>query len=213
MVTDFQLVFKRTMAQRIVCLYVLMVWLFCVPDLHQVDSASSEILLKLLEDLEGNYTKPYMRPVNDTTNFVSVGLRFAPVIATLDASKQELTVRGMLALKWTDFRLQWQPEDYDDIKETTIPLLFNGKNKFWIPELSLYESLETDFQGIYPETHSATLTYPGEILWYTLTTTKSYCMMDNKNFPYDHQACNLTFTTWLYQTNEGFILRLQSWQE
>lgn len=184
------------------CFPIAMVLLLYGTAPRQVESSSSEVHLKLLGDLLDNYTQPFMRPVNETTKTVEVGLRFTPIFSSLDETQEELKIRGMLALKWTDYRLRWDPTDYDGIYETNIPLLFNDEQRVWIPEIYLYECLVTDFQSLFTETTGVTLVYNGEVHWYTLANTRTYCTVENGNFPFDVQTCPLTFTTWLYQSNE-----------
>ncbi|KAJ8046849.1 Neuronal acetylcholine receptor subunit alpha-10 [Holothuria leucospilota] len=184
------------------CFSIAMVLLLYGTAPRQVESSSSEVHLKLLGDLLDNYTKPFMRPVNETTKTVDVGIRFSPIFSSLDETQEELKTRGMLALKWTDYRLRWDPTDYDGINETNIPLLFNEKQRVWIPEVYLYECLVTDFKSLFTETIGVTLIYTGEVHWYTLANTRTYCTVENGKFPFDVQTCPLTFTTWLYQSNE-----------
>ncbi|KAJ8047714.1 Neuronal acetylcholine receptor subunit alpha-10 [Holothuria leucospilota] len=58
------------------------------------------------------------------------------------------------------------------------------------------------FESFNPDTKAVTVNHTGDVYWYTLATTKSSCTVLVRYYPFDKQTCELTFTTWLYQTNE-----------
>ncbi|PIK34765.1 hypothetical protein BSL78_28414, partial [Apostichopus japonicus] len=51
-----------------------------------------------------------------------------------DYMNQELQLRGTMVMTWYDFRLSWNPDEYDDIHYIELPV-----NEIWQPELILYE--------------------------------------------------------------------------
>ncbi|KAJ8047713.1 Neuronal acetylcholine receptor subunit alpha-9 [Holothuria leucospilota] len=170
---------------------------------YQTECANSSTHFRLYSDLMESYNSPYIRPITDDEHAVSVGFRFAPIITLLDESNQKLESRGMLLLTWFDNRLTWNPGDYGDINETNVPLYKDGAKEphIWRPELVLYESRES-FESIETETTVVSLSFTGEINWYTLASTKSHCVVDVRYYPFDTQICDLSFTTWVYQTDE-----------
>ncbi|KAJ8047711.1 Neuronal acetylcholine receptor subunit alpha-9 [Holothuria leucospilota] len=68
--------------------------------------------------------------------------------------------------------------------------------------------MDKDSNNFHEETNVAKLFHNGTIQWYTLAMTTSYCRVDVQHFPFDKQMCELTFTTWLYQTSEVQIFCL-----
>lgn len=165
------------------------------------ECANRTVRRNLLRNLLQDYD-PYVRPVLDTSFPVQVGFRFTPIISVLNELDQELQLRGMLAMAWVDETLNWIPEEYDGIKELYIPLYKEDEPYIWKPELALNESLATDFQSFQPDTMSVRLLHTGNIYWYTLATVKSLCRVEVTSYPFGSQTCLLTFTTWMYQTNE-----------
>ncbi|XP_071845118.1 neuronal acetylcholine receptor subunit alpha-6-like isoform X2 [Apostichopus japonicus] len=125
----------------------------------------------------------YVRPVENSSLPVSVQFRFAPVIHYLI---------------WDDHRLAWNPDDYGGLRNLDLPI-----NKIWQPELILYERVPTDTElNIQKETEVAKVLSNGTVYWYTMASTRSFCFMDIRKFPFDVQNCDITFTTWVHQKNE-----------
>ncbi|KAJ8047709.1 Neuronal acetylcholine receptor subunit alpha-6 [Holothuria leucospilota] len=184
------------------CLAILLVLLVYPP--YQVECAERSVHFKLLTDLTNEYDSPTLRPVNDTEDVVYVGFRFAPVLTFLDETAQELNTRGIYLLTWRDYRLAWDPTNYDEIREINLPLFKDGvgEKNIWKPELVLYESVGARRVSFQPETQAVTVKHTGHVYWYTLATTKSDCTVIVRHYPFDIQVCHMRFTTWLYQTNE-----------
>ncbi|XP_071852081.1 acetylcholine receptor subunit alpha-like 1 isoform X3 [Apostichopus japonicus] len=113
-------------------------------------------------------------------------------------SSQELQLRGTMVMTWYDFRLSWNPDDYDDLDYIELPL-----TEIWRPELILYERLskhsDVSFQT---ETDIVKVHNTGKVEWVTIASTRTFCSICVKNFPKDKHTCDVTFTTWLHQDNE-----------
>ncbi|XP_071812138.1 acetylcholine receptor subunit alpha-like [Apostichopus japonicus] len=169
---------------------------------NQAECASRDVLRELHKTLMAGY-EPSLRPVNDTSKPVIVGYRFTPTISVLNEIEQHLQLRGMVALTWCDPQLTWQPENYEGINKTKLPLSSgSGEGLLWQPELVLNESIAPGPRSFQPETTSITLEYTGQVYWYTLANFESFCRISVRYYPFDEQICYLTFTTWLYQTGE-----------
>ncbi|XP_071852387.1 neuronal acetylcholine receptor subunit alpha-9-II-like isoform X5 [Apostichopus japonicus] len=98
-----------------------------------------------------------------------------------------------MVMTWYDFRLSWNPDDYDDLQYIQLPL-----TEIWQPELILYESDE-NFQT---ETDIVRVHNTGKVDWVTVASTRTLCSIDVMTFPKDDHTCDVTFTTWLHQDNE-----------
>ncbi|PIK47505.1 putative neuronal acetylcholine receptor subunit beta-3 isoform X2 [Apostichopus japonicus] len=116
----------------------------------------------------------------------------------------------MMKLTWEDYRLSWQPDEYDGILETRLPLTSQGDELIWRPELVLNESVSSDFASFIPETTAVVVKHTGKIYWYTLANMQSFCSVSVRNYPFDKPNFHLTFTTWLYQTTQRILVRTYS---
>ncbi|XP_071845113.1 neuronal acetylcholine receptor subunit alpha-3-like isoform X2 [Apostichopus japonicus] len=158
-------------------------------------NARTALYRKLLDSSTYNH---YARPVENSSLPVYVQFRFAPVIHYLVQDNQELQLRGRMALIWNDYRLAWNPDDYGGHRSLDLPV-----NKIWQPELILYERIPTDTDRIIQkETEVAKVLSDGTVYWYTMASTRSFCFIDIRKFPFDKQNCDVTFTTWMHQKRE-----------
>ncbi|NXD86110.1 ACHA6 protein, partial [Halcyon senegalensis] len=92
---------------------------------------------------------------------------------------------------WNDYKLQWDPREYDGIEFVRVPA-----DKIWKPDIVLYNNAVGDFQ-VEGKT-KALLRYDGMITWTPPAIFKSSCPMDITFFPFDHQNCSLKFGSWTY---------------
>ncbi|NXU43884.1 ACHA6 protein, partial [Drymodes brunneopygia] len=92
---------------------------------------------------------------------------------------------------WNDYKLQWDPRQYDGIEFVRVPA-----DKIWKPDIVLYNNAVGDFQ-VEGKT-KALLRYDGMITWTPPAIFKSSCPMDITFFPFDHQNCSLKFGSWTY---------------
>ncbi|XP_074850680.1 neuronal acetylcholine receptor subunit alpha-6 isoform X3 [Carettochelys insculpta] len=92
---------------------------------------------------------------------------------------------------WNDYKLRWNPMEYDGIEFVRVPA-----DKIWKPDIVLYNNAVGDFQ-VESKT-KALLKYDGMITWTPPAIFKSSCPMDITFFPFDHQNCSLKFGSWTY---------------
>ncbi|NWS98475.1 ACHA6 protein, partial [Mionectes macconnelli] len=92
---------------------------------------------------------------------------------------------------WNDYKLRWDPRQYDGIEFVRVPA-----DKIWKPDIVLYNNAVGDFQ-VEGKT-KALLRYDGMITWTPPAIFKSSCPMDITFFPFDHQNCSLKFGSWTY---------------
>ncbi|XP_071852283.1 neuronal acetylcholine receptor subunit alpha-9-II-like [Apostichopus japonicus] len=177
-------------------LLTLMCIAFTLPFVESADMTTRNWLYRNLTDTK-EYVK-YLRPVNDSYQTVEVGFRFDPFIHELDYINQELQLRGTLDMTWYDFRLSWNPDDYDDLQYIELPL-----NEIWQPELILYERMSKhNDESFQTETDIVKVYNTGKVDWVTIASTRTFCSINVDKFPKDEHTCDVTFTTWLHQDNE-----------
>uniref|UniRef100_A0A8C2YIF7 Cholinergic receptor nicotinic alpha 6 subunit n=1 Tax=Chinchilla lanigera TaxID=34839 RepID=A0A8C2YIF7_CHILA len=116
-------------------------------------------------------------------------------ISSLVPDFVSLEVSLYLLHVWNDYKLHWDPKEYDGIKTLHVPA-----DKIWKPDIVLYNNAVGDFQ-VEGKT-KALLKYNCTITWTPPAIFKSSCHMDITFFPFDHQNCFLKFGSWTYDKAE-----------
>ncbi|XP_033727667.1 LOW QUALITY PROTEIN: neuronal acetylcholine receptor subunit alpha-3-like, partial [Pecten maximus] len=124
-------------------------------------------------------------------------------IRDVDEVSGSITLTGGLAMMWKDFRLTWNPEDYDGISRMMV-----NSSKIWSPNIFLVSS-SADLEKFSLQDVDARIlniavesVSPGMI--------RSTCTVDMTNFPTDFQTCHLMFLPWGYLPTEIQLSFLQS---
>ncbi|TMS15890.1 Neuronal acetylcholine receptor subunit alpha-4 [Larimichthys crocea] len=88
---------------------------------------------RLLKDLFVHYNK-LSRPVENTTDTVLVhfGLSIAQLI-DVDEKNQMMTTNVWVKQEWNDYKLRWNPEEYENVTSIRIP-----SEIIWRPDIVLY---------------------------------------------------------------------------
>ncbi|CAG0898210.1 unnamed protein product, partial [Darwinula stevensoni] len=104
-----------------------------------------------------------------------------------DERDQSMAILVAVVERWNDTHLQWNPSDYDGIRETVT--LYESA---WVPDNILYNSAsETYLKGIV--TTNLILEYTGEVMLEMVAHFRSSCNINAKGFPFDKQTCTLLF--------------------
>ncbi|KAK1898864.1 Neuronal acetylcholine receptor subunit alpha-4 [Dissostichus eleginoides] len=95
---------------------------------------------RLLHDLFASYNK-LSRPVENTTDTVLVhfGLSIAQLI-DVDEKNQMMTTNVWVKQEWDDYKLRWNPEEYENVTSIRIP-----SEIIWRPDIVLYNNADGDF--------------------------------------------------------------------
>ncbi|XP_049722054.1 neuronal acetylcholine receptor subunit alpha-6 isoform X2 [Elephas maximus indicus] len=131
----------------------------------------------------------FIRPVENVSDPVTVHF--------------EVAITQLANVIWNDYKLRWDPMEYDGIETLRIPV-----DKIWKPDIVLYNNAVGDFQ-VEGKT-KALLKYDGTITWTPPAIFKSSCPMDITFFPFDHQNCSLKFGSWTYDKAEIDLLIIGS---
>uniref|UniRef100_A0A7E4UVV3 Neur_chan_LBD domain-containing protein n=1 Tax=Panagrellus redivivus TaxID=6233 RepID=A0A7E4UVV3_PANRE len=97
---------------------------------------------------------------------------------------------------WQDEFLQWQPDAYQGATE-----IFLSSTDIWIPEFSLYYSLNFDDAVKLQSNNDVRVNYTGHVRYYIPFSTESLCKLDVKFFPFDIQQCTLLFGSWAHSND------------
>uniref|UniRef100_A0A0N5A1G5 Neur_chan_LBD domain-containing protein n=1 Tax=Parastrongyloides trichosuri TaxID=131310 RepID=A0A0N5A1G5_PARTI len=178
-------------------IYIKIILIFII-----IKNGSSNILEeKLFKDLMENLN-PMERPVFNSSEALIVKMKFfLQQIMDVDEKNQVVQVNAWIRYTWIDYKLKWNPEEYDNITD----IRFNGNtDTIWKPDILLYNSVDEDFDTTYK---SNSVVYSnGEITWIPPGILKFSCKMDVTYFPFDDIFCSLKFGSWTYH---GLDLDLQ----
>ncbi|KAM8940056.1 neuronal acetylcholine receptor subunit alpha-6 [Pelodytes ibericus] len=154
-------------------------------------SSQCETEERLFQKLFSRYNQ-YIRPVENVSDPVMVHFEVAMTqLVNVDEVNQILETNLWLRHIWNDYKLKWNPLDYDGIEFMRVPA-----HKIWKPDIVLYNNAVGDFQ-VEGKT-KALLKYNGLIQWSPPAIFKSSCPMDITFFPFDHQNCSMKFGSWSY---------------
>ncbi|XP_006859979.1 PREDICTED: neuronal acetylcholine receptor subunit alpha-6 isoform X2 [Chrysochloris asiatica] len=143
---------------------------------------------RLFHKLFSHYNQ-FIRPVENVSDPVTVHF--------------EVAITQLANVVWNDYKLRWNPMDYDGIETLRVPA-----DKIWKPDIVLYNNAVGDFQ-VEGKT-KALVQYDGMITWTPPAIFKSSCPMDITFFPFDHQNCSLKFGSWTYDKAEIDLLIIGS---
>ncbi|KAM7126922.1 neuronal acetylcholine receptor subunit alpha-4 isoform 1-T1 [Molossus nigricans] len=146
---------------------------------------------RLLKKLFSGYNK-WSRPVANISDvvFVHFGLSIAQLI-DVDEKNQMMTTNVWVKQEWNDYKLRWDPSDYENVTSIRIP-----SELIWRPDIVLYNNADGDFAV----THltKAHLFHDGRVQWSPPAIYKSSCSIDVTFFPFDQQNCTMKFGSWTY---------------
>ncbi|XP_053430687.1 neuronal acetylcholine receptor subunit alpha-4 [Nycticebus coucang] len=158
---------------------------------------------RLLKRLFSGYNK-WSRPVANISDVVLVrfGLSIAQLI-DVDEKNQMMTTNVWVKQEWHDYKLRWDPADYENVTSIRIPSEF-----IWRPDIVLYNNADGDFAV----THltKAHLFHDGRVQWTPPAIYKSSCSIDVTFFPFDQQNCTMKFGSWTYDKAKIDLVSMHS---
>ncbi|CAN9515843.1 unnamed protein product [Ophioblennius macclurei] len=173
------------------------------PQVHSQVGPRGHAEERLLQNLFANYNK-LSRPVRNTSDTVLVhfGLSIAQLI-DVDEKNQMMTTNVWVKQEWNDYKLRWNPEEYENVTSIRIP-----SEIIWRPDIVLYNNADGDFAV----THltKAHLFYDGQIKWMPPAIYKSSCSIDVTFFPFDQQSCKMKFGSWTYDRAKIDLISMAS---
>ncbi|XP_019828372.2 neuronal acetylcholine receptor subunit alpha-4 [Bos indicus] len=158
---------------------------------------------RLLKKLFSGYNK-WSRPVANISDAVLVhfGLSIAQLI-DVDEKNQMMTTNVWVKQEWHDYKLHWDPADYENVTSIRIP-----SELIWRPDIVLYNNADGDFAV----THltKAHLFHDGRVQWTPPAIYKSSCSIDVTFFPFDQQNCTMKFGSWTYDKAKIDLVSMHS---
>ncbi|XP_019381178.1 PREDICTED: neuronal acetylcholine receptor subunit beta-2 [Crocodylus porosus] len=109
--------------------------------------------------------------------------------------EQIMTTNVWLTQEWEDYRLTWNPEDFDNMKKVRLP-----SKHIWLPDVVLYNNADGMYEVSFYS--NAVVSHDGSIFWLPPAIYKSACKIEVKHFPFDQQNCTMKFRSWTYDRTE-----------
>ncbi|KAM9543752.1 acetylcholine receptor subunit gamma isoform 2-T2 [Guaruba guarouba] len=93
---------------------------------------------KLLQDLMTNYNRN-LRPALHGDQIIDVTLKLTLTnLISLNEREETLTTNVWIEMQWSDYRLRWDPEEYDNIQLLRVP-----STMVWLPDIVLENKSQT----------------------------------------------------------------------
>uniref|UniRef100_A0A8C4YPP2 Cholinergic receptor nicotinic gamma subunit n=1 Tax=Gopherus evgoodei TaxID=1825980 RepID=A0A8C4YPP2_9SAUR len=113
--------------------------------------------------------------------------------------EETLTTNIWIEMKWCDYRLQWDPDKYDNIQILRVP-----STEVWLPDIVLENNIDGVFEiTLYCNT---LLDSNGCLLWMPPAIYRTSCAIFVTYFPFDWQNCSMVFQSQTYSANEINLL-------
>uniref|UniRef100_A0A673GK32 Neuronal acetylcholine receptor subunit beta-2-like n=1 Tax=Sinocyclocheilus rhinocerous TaxID=307959 RepID=A0A673GK32_9TELE len=184
--------------------FQLVSWLsmpFCTSLSSCSDGADTEE--RLVEHLlnPAHYNK-LIRPATNGSELVTVQLMVSLAqLISVHEREQIMTTNVWLTQEWQDYRLTWNPDEFDGMKKVRLP-----SKHIWLPDVVLYNNADGMYEVSFYS--NAVISYDGSVFWLPPAIYKSACKIEVKHFPFDQQNCTLSFRSWTYDRTEvDLVLR------
>ncbi|KAJ3589337.1 hypothetical protein NHX12_010182 [Muraenolepis orangiensis] len=172
---------------------------------NSVGRFANATLVRLSEFLSAGYKKG-VRPVKDWRDSTTVAIDLMIYsILNVDEKNQVLTTYIWYRQAWTDEFLVWDPEDFDEVKQVSVPTA-----NVWVPDILINEFVDV---GKSPDIPYVYVTHEGLVSNYKPIQVVTACTLNIYNFPFDVQNCSLTFQSWLHTIKDINITLMRSPEE
>ncbi|XP_075432160.1 neuronal acetylcholine receptor subunit beta-4 isoform X1 [Ascaphus truei] len=146
-----------------------------------------------------------IRPAFNNTQRVSIVLQVSLAqLISVNEREQIMTTNVWLKQEWADYRLTWDPAEYDGIRKLRIP-----SQQIWLPDIVLYNNADGTYEvSLFT---NAIVQNNGSIAWLPPAIYKSACKIEVKHFPFDQQNCTMKFRSWTYDYTEIDLVLKTGW--
>ncbi|XP_078521926.1 acetylcholine receptor subunit gamma [Lissotriton helveticus] len=150
---------------------------------------------KLLSNLMENYNRD-LRPAEKDGDIIDVIIKLTLTnLISLNEREETLTTNVWIEMQWFDYRLQWDPNEYEGIKKMVIP-----SKMMWLPDIVLENNIDGTFEITF---YCNTLvSNTGWVYWLPPAIYRSSCSIEVTYFPFDWQNCTMVFRSQTYSAKE-----------
>uniref|UniRef100_A0A8K9WPR6 Cholinergic receptor, nicotinic, beta 5b n=1 Tax=Oncorhynchus mykiss TaxID=8022 RepID=A0A8K9WPR6_ONCMY len=141
-----------------------------------------------------------IRPAVNKSQQVTIHIQVS-LAQLINVVKQIMTTNCWLTQVWNDYRLVWDPEEYEGIKKVRLP-----SQHIWLPDIVLYNNADGNYEVSFYS--NALVSNNGEVYWLPPAIYKSACKIEVRDFPFDQQNCTLKFRSWTYDHTEIDLILL-----
>ncbi|XP_067387390.1 neuronal acetylcholine receptor subunit alpha-2 [Emydura macquarii macquarii] len=190
-------------AYGVLLLRKVIVWcVIMLPSVSIQDRTHIHAEERLFKYLFTSYNR-WSRPVPNISDVVIVrfGLSIAQLI-DVDEKNQMMTTNVWLKQEWSDYKLRWDPADFDNVTSIRVP-----SEMIWIPDIVLYNNADGEFAVTHMT--KAHLFSSGRVKWVPPAIYKSSCSIDVTFFPFDEQNCKMKFGSWTYDKAKIDLERME----
>ncbi|XP_062332244.1 neuronal acetylcholine receptor subunit beta-2-like [Osmerus eperlanus] len=142
--------------------------------------------------------RPAVNKSQQVTIYIQVSLA---QLISVNEREQIMTTNCWLTQGWHDYRLMWDPEEYEGIKKIRLP-----SQHIWLPDIVLYNNADGTYEVSFYS--NAVISNNGEVAWLPPAIYKSACKIEVRDFPFDQQNCTLKFRSWTYDRTEIDLILL-----
>ncbi|XP_059802091.1 neuronal acetylcholine receptor subunit beta-4-like [Hypanus sabinus] len=137
-----------------------------------------------------------IRPAKNNSELVAIVFQLSLAqLINVNEREQVMTTNVWLKQEWVDYRLRWNPDEFEGISKLRI----NSK-LIWLPDIVLYNNADGTYEiSLYT---NAIIWSNGSIYWLPPAIYKSACKIEVKHFPFDQQNCTMKFRSWTYDHTE-----------
>ncbi|KAK0042689.1 neuronal acetylcholine receptor subunit alpha-7 [Biomphalaria pfeifferi] len=151
-----------------------------------------DVYYRLHQDLFADYN-PEVRPsFNYTIPTEVIATLSVAYLTELDIKHHFLHLCGFVSMIWTDEKLTWNPEKYDNINQ-----IYVKQERVWKPDMAVYNSV-ADKVYLGEENLIVTVSSNGTVRWEPLVNMGVTCKVDISNYPFDVSVCGINLTSWIY---------------
>uniref|UniRef100_K1Q867 Neuronal acetylcholine receptor subunit alpha-6 n=1 Tax=Magallana gigas TaxID=29159 RepID=K1Q867_MAGGI len=165
---------------------IYLVLTFCL--LQGVEGYSLDQETQLHANLTTKYERK-IRPFKNQTEPIQISMDFyMEKLKEFSEKENKISVVGSLSIEWKDFRLTWDPTDYDgDLNQTSLFV-----SDIWAPNLFLLNPYEKQ-TPILSDGTACTIQANGYVTCLLADNFETTCSADISNYPFDTQICTLKF--------------------
>jgi nicotinic acetylcholine receptor, invertebrate len=99
-------------------------------------------------------------------------------------------------------RLEWKPEEYDNIKQITL-----NANRIWLPDIVLENGVGQNEYLTQYKLFNPWVEYTGKVVWVPEVQIFTKCIIKVKDFPFDKQCCEISLYSWAHTAEQMTILQ------